>query len=279
MARIRTVKPEFFTSEDIVSLSPLARLLYIALWCEADREGRMVWKPRTFKLRYLPADICDAMTLCDELLAAGVVRLYGDGLACIPAFSDHQNINPRESASTLPSPDASPRVRTRRNASNLDMHAQVGREGKEQEQHQDQEQDQDQEHARSASHSALADELPAVITIPLNNGDEHPITASQCREFADLYPAVDVPQQLRSLRAWSITNPTKRKTKGGILRFVNAWLARAQDQGGGLMQPRAGPPQAQSKTLTAIQNLEVLKNGLAEKRIADRIPEAALLGP
>ena len=56
MARIRTIKPEFFTSEDIVSLSPLARLLYQATWCEADKEGRLQWKPGTFKLRYFPAD-------------------------------------------------------------------------------------------------------------------------------------------------------------------------------------------------------------------------------
>jgi hypothetical protein len=40
MARIRTIKPEFFTSEDIVSLTPLARLFYVSLWCEADREAR-----------------------------------------------------------------------------------------------------------------------------------------------------------------------------------------------------------------------------------------------
>lgn len=130
MARIRTIKPEFFTSEDVVSLSPLARLLYIALWCEADREGRFVYKPATFKLRYLPADTCDCLALCDELLLRGMVKLYGEGLAYIPAFSDHQSVNPRESASTLPEPDATPRVRTRRDPSNLDVHAQRGREGK-----------------------------------------------------------------------------------------------------------------------------------------------------
>ena len=45
MARIRTIKPEFFTSDDICALSPLARLLYVGLWCEADREGRLVWTP------------------------------------------------------------------------------------------------------------------------------------------------------------------------------------------------------------------------------------------
>ena len=106
MARIRTIKPEFFTSEDIVALSPLARLLYIALWCEADREGRLAWKPRTFKMRYLPADECDINALCAELVDSGLISLYGDGLAYIPAFSKHQHFNPREAASTLPAPDA-----------------------------------------------------------------------------------------------------------------------------------------------------------------------------
>lgn len=104
MARIRTIKPEFFTSEDIVCLTPHARLLYIALWCEADREGRMAWKPRTFKMRYLPADSVDIDLLCGELLAAGLVRLYGDSYAYIPCFSRHQHVNPRESVSTLPAP-------------------------------------------------------------------------------------------------------------------------------------------------------------------------------
>jgi hypothetical protein len=69
MARIRTIKPEFFTSEDIVSLTPMARLFYVALWCEADREGRLEWKPRTFKIRYFPADDLNIDALCDEILA------------------------------------------------------------------------------------------------------------------------------------------------------------------------------------------------------------------
>ena len=76
MARIRTIKPEFFTSEDIVELPPLARLLYIALWCEADRDGRMVWKPNTFKLRYLPGDKCDICELCDALSTRGLLVIY-----------------------------------------------------------------------------------------------------------------------------------------------------------------------------------------------------------
>lgn len=107
MARIRTIKPDFFTSEDIVGLSPLARLLYIATWLEADREGRMAWRPRTLKLRYLPGDTCDIDALADELLVHGLVVLYtldGQQYACIPTFTRHQVINNRESPSVLPAP-------------------------------------------------------------------------------------------------------------------------------------------------------------------------------
>lgn len=113
MARIRTIKPEFFTSEDIVSLPPLARLLYVAVWCEADKEGRLVWKPRTLKLRYFPGDACDIDELCGLLVASGLVVLYGDGLAYIPTFRAHQHINPRESDSQLPVPTVKARVPTR----------------------------------------------------------------------------------------------------------------------------------------------------------------------
>jgi hypothetical protein len=104
MARIRTIKPEFFTSDDICALSPLARLLYVGLWCEADREGRLVWTPGVLKRRYLPDDSCDIEALCAELTARGLIHLYGDGLACIPSFSRHQHVNIREAQSKLPAP-------------------------------------------------------------------------------------------------------------------------------------------------------------------------------
>lgn len=126
MARIRTIKPEFFTSEDIVGLSPLARLLYIAFWCESDREGRLVWKPKTFKMRYFPGDKCDIENLCNEILDAGLVVQYGECYAYIPTFHSHQHINPRESQTQLPSPDIDAIVTRASRVSD----AQVGREGK-----------------------------------------------------------------------------------------------------------------------------------------------------
>lgn len=127
MGRIRTIKPEFFSSEDICSLSAFARLLYIALWCESDREGRLEWKPNTFKLRYFPGDSLDMAALCDELLQRNLVVLYGDGFACIPKFSTHQHVNNREAESKLPPPlevDACPTRDSRV------THAQGGKERK-----------------------------------------------------------------------------------------------------------------------------------------------------
>lgn len=105
MARIRTIKPEFFTSEDIAFLTPLARLFFIGLWCEADREGRLSWKPKTLKFRYLPADNIDIDLIGQELIDQRLIETYevdGRNYAQITSFSKHQVINNRESKSSIP---------------------------------------------------------------------------------------------------------------------------------------------------------------------------------
>lgn len=73
---------------------------------------------------------------------------------------------------------------------------------------------------------------PPVITLILNDKTEYPIYQSDVNEWAELYPAVDVMQELRKMKGWCKDNPSKRKTKRGIRRFVNSWLARQQDAGG-----------------------------------------------
>lgn len=220
MARIRTIKPEFFTSEDVVALTFPARLLYIAMWCEADRDGRFAWKPRTLKMRYFPADDLDLEMLAKEILDRKLVVLYGDGLAYIPTFAVHQHINPRESASNLLDPHASPRVK---HASARVSDVQVGREGRE-----------GRIDARVTSQDDETPEddpaPPPVVLIHLNDGSEHEIFANQVEEWSLTYPNVDVLQALRQMRQWAIANPTKRKTRRGVLAFVNTWLAKEQDK-------------------------------------------------
>lgn len=79
---------------------------------------------------------------------------------------------------------------------------------------------------------AKAPDSPTAILLILNDKTEYPITQQQATDWASLYPAVDVMQELRNMKGWLDVNPKKRKTKSGILRFVNSWLSREQDKGG-----------------------------------------------
>ena len=71
---------------------------------------------------------------------------------------------------------------------------------------------------------------PPVIEFILNDKTYYPITQKQVDKWSELYPNVDVVQQLRKMCGWLDANPKNRKTKGGILKFANGWLAREQDK-------------------------------------------------
>lgn len=69
----------------------------------------------------------------------------------------------------------------------------------------------------------------------LNDGTAWEPTQEEITYWVGLYPAVDVPQELNAMAGWLDANKAKRKTPRGIKRFVNSWLARAQDSGGSPM--------------------------------------------
>ena len=66
--------------------------------------------------------------------------------------------------------------------------------------------------------------------IPLNDGTEYLPTEAEISEYTRLYPSVDIITEFRKIRAWCLSNPTKRKTKAGVKRFINNWLSREQDK-------------------------------------------------
>lgn len=83
---------------------------------------------------------------------------------------------------------------------------------------------------------------PALITLPLNDGSEWPVTTEMVTEWSSLYPAVDVMQELRNMRGWCLAKPKNRKTQRGIRAFITTWLSKEQDRG---PKPtaRSGTPQ------------------------------------
>lgn len=122
MARIRTVKPEFFRHEKLDQLEresglPI-KISFIGLFCVADREGRFEWKPNILKLDILPFSEIDFSRVLNALWSRGFLDKYtriedvenelnGSGnksYGFIESFSKHQVINNKESASKLPNP-------------------------------------------------------------------------------------------------------------------------------------------------------------------------------
>lgn len=69
-------------------------------------------------------------------------------------------------------------------------------------------------------------------SIYLNSGEEWKPDASEFAEYERLFPQINVKQEFAKMRAWSIANPDRRKTKTGIRRFVNSWLSKEQDRNG-----------------------------------------------
>ncbi|WP_342643466.1 hypothetical protein [Rhodoligotrophos ferricapiens] len=111
MARIRTIKPDFFRHEQLfeaeVACGLPLRLAFAGLWTVADREGRFRWQPRVLKLDVLPFDDVDFREVLSALECHGFIRQYevdGELFGHIPSWGKHQHINQREPASSIPAP-------------------------------------------------------------------------------------------------------------------------------------------------------------------------------
>ena len=121
MARIRTIKPDFFKNEELADLPAMIRLLFIGLWTLADREGRLEDRPKRIKAELFPYDNLDVEKALNELQSSGfIVRYKGNAnisdrilspeqpakeVNCIQVvnFSKHQKIDKaNEKESQLP---------------------------------------------------------------------------------------------------------------------------------------------------------------------------------
>ena len=109
--RARNIKPSFFTNEYLAELSLEARLLFISLWCQADREGRLEDRPKRIKVEAFPFDDVDTDALLHEIASAtedgqpAFIHRYvidGKGFIEICNFKKHQRPHTKEKASTLP---------------------------------------------------------------------------------------------------------------------------------------------------------------------------------
>jgi len=80
------------------------------------------------------------------------------------------------------------------------------------------------------SEGNVIEDNTCVVRIILKDGSYHNVTVADATRLKELYPYVDIEQQLRNIAGWNEANPAKRKTRAGITRHVNSWIARRQEQ-------------------------------------------------
>ena len=113
MARIRTVKPQFWGDDKVSQLSRDARLLFLGIVSMADDQGRFLASAASIAGFVFPNDDIPPKKLAnwlEELTRLGLVVVYNGGrvkYGAIPKWRRHQRIShPQSSPLPPPPPDA-----------------------------------------------------------------------------------------------------------------------------------------------------------------------------
>lgn len=231
----RILRESICVSDSIDKLSWFEEVLYYRLIVNCDDFGRFDGRTAVIKNRLFP--LKDNITLktveaaLHGLANAGLVTLYefeGRRFLCLPTWSKYQT--QRAVRSKYPAPEnilQSDEIICKQVQADVPVFVFDNRDTI--------------FDIRDTEDSAepQADSTPPAISLTLNDGTKYPVSVEQCQEWAGLYPAVDVIQQLRQMKVWLDANPAKRKTKRGINAFIVRWLSKEQDRGG-RAQPARG---------------------------------------
>lgn len=232
MPRIRSIKPEFWTSGQVLECSTNARLLFIGLWNFCDDAGRHPLRPRQIKAEIFPADDLDyndILRMIDELSTNDLVTIYShENQEFIQVNGwHHQRIDrPHDPKHPGPLDDHSTIIRGSFAPDRIGGER-IGEDRKGQEK--------EQPDAGAASNGH--DDDPVFLTLPCLKNQNYAITESLVAEYESDFPAIDVRQELRNAVAWVKANPKKKKTLSGARRFLTGWLTRSQNRGGGPSNP------------------------------------------
>ena len=234
----RIIKESVCSSDTIDQMSWFEECFFHRLWTACDDYGRMDARPAILKSKLFPLkdrlSLKDIQNALQKMVDIGCVRLYecdSKPYLYLPSWEVHQQV--RAKRSKYPSPEdacnhmISHDIKCARNPIQSESESESEIE------------------ANASCAEPETASTPPVILLPLNDGTDYPVSEEQCQEWAGLYPAVDVIQQLRNMKGWLIGNPGRKKTKRGIVRYITGWLAREQDRCGAKGQ---GKPQGRSSS-------------------------------
>lgn len=121
--------------------------------------------------------------------------------------------------------------------------------------------------AVTGSRQHTADTSPTVHEYPTvgPGGAVYRLSEAKLAEWAKLFPTIDIRQEARHALAWLLENPGRRKTVGGMPKFLVNWFTRTTNDGrraAGSMtgQARGGPEvrTVESKAVRAVWRREGL---------------------
>ena len=227
----RIIMESILTDPAFESLTFLDELLYIHLIVSADDYGICYGQPQKLARilfaqhgRVSPAKVREALGHLEEreLIRRYTVR----GAEYLQLCSWEEEQRPRNRRRRYPAPEETDEPAAAGTAKEAPAGRPAGKARKK----------------RSGKPAPAAEPVPEVrelpvVELPLNDSTVYGVTRAEADEYAALYPAVDVEQELRGMRGWCLANPQRRKTRAGIRKFINRWLARAQDQGGSGPRP------------------------------------------
>ena len=228
----RIIKESIRTSRNVNNLTDFQFRLWICLITYVDDFGRGSADPDLLKGFVFPrrksvseSQIQKALL---DLANIGMIVLYdvdGESYFYFPNWSSHQRTQTKKSK--YPAPDENSEIHSTSQKSTV-THGESPLESNPSKNPNTN--PNTNTNPGSTEPETISDSVTPVIELPLNDGSLFPVTQEQYQEWAGLYPAVDVIQQLRNMLGWLNSNPGRRKTKSGIKRFVTSWLSKEQDK-------------------------------------------------
>lgn len=103
--RARNIKPDFFKNENLAEIPHQTRLLFIGLWCYADREGYLEARPKKIKAEIFPYEEINITESLATLAVSGFIHVYASSgnypVIKILNFNKHQRPHYNEKPSIL----------------------------------------------------------------------------------------------------------------------------------------------------------------------------------
>lgn len=239
MARTRNIKPGFFVNDVLGECDPLARLLFAGLWCHADRNGVVEYRPRRLRAEILPFDDTDVPALVDALEQRGFVTRFdakGSSWLQVTKFHEHQSPHPREPGIDFTGENES------QEKPGLSLASAETSPGERQDKPCRAPGQAELPTPSAFSTSLPPSQLSSSVARPAAAGSPQEIrwvasegwqgiTQKHREDWQEAYPAVDLDSELAAAGQWLKANPQKAK-RSTWHKFLVTWFGNAQNRGG-----------------------------------------------